>query len=126
MPVSEHILRDEWQATVPPICPDCGYDLRGLQTFRCPECGARPTHRELRRAAEDTRRVMDELESLHGTLRIGWWIAAFTTAAIAGLAYLDMGGLVMILGLLCGVGLIGTGGQALAGVDRPGAKGLRI
>lgn len=28
---------------VPGMCPRCGYDVRGLDTARCPECGARLT-----------------------------------------------------------------------------------
>ena len=29
------------------VCPDCGYDLRGLRATRCPECGAEHTLDEL-------------------------------------------------------------------------------
>lgn len=27
----------------PGLCPHCGYDVRGLDTARCPECGKRVT-----------------------------------------------------------------------------------
>ncbi len=36
-----------------PVCPDCGYPVRGLATPRCPECGVDfpPTHKAFRRWA---------------------------------------------------------------------------
>ncbi len=45
--VQEHLRRLEAQRAADafrdrdPRCPTCGYDLRGLQQLRCPECGAR-------------------------------------------------------------------------------------
>ena len=30
---------------VPGMCPGCGYDVRGLESSRCPECGAKVTGR---------------------------------------------------------------------------------
>lgn len=31
---------DSWDQAIPPTCGDCGYNLLGLRSNRCPECGA--------------------------------------------------------------------------------------
>lgn len=63
MPANDSSARQEPDAvvlpgdTTPPgpempagvICPECGYDLRGLTSARCPECGDDVTHLRSRR-----------------------------------------------------------------------------
>jgi len=41
------VVRCELQRDGVPICIECGYDLRGLDTPRCPECGREFAHRLL-------------------------------------------------------------------------------
>jgi hypothetical protein len=31
--------KEQWRLPLPPTCPRCDYDLRGLPEDRCPECG---------------------------------------------------------------------------------------
>ncbi len=38
-PLLRDYLRKELQRQDAPLCPTCGYSLRGLVTPRCPECG---------------------------------------------------------------------------------------
>ncbi len=94
-----------------PQCPNCGYDLRGSSTRRCPECGYRTTKLELREAAEATTRQMFELEDRHFKLRAGWWFGGLGAVGIALSRWIGLGGLGMIIGVICGVGMLGCGLQ---------------
>jgi hypothetical protein len=38
--VTVRVVRGRWRAPRPGHCPRCDYDLNGLQTPTCPECGA--------------------------------------------------------------------------------------
>ncbi len=94
-----------------PRCPGCGYDLRGSSTRRCTECGYQATKLELREAAEATTRQRFEVEDVRLKLRAGWWFGGFGAAGIALSRWIGLGGLGMIIGVICGVGLLGCGLQ---------------
>ncbi len=94
-----------------PRCPRCGYDLRGSSTGRCAECGYRPTRLELQEAAEATTRQLLEVEDLRFKLRAGWWFGGIGAAGIALSRWIGLGGLEMLIGVICGVGLLGCGLQ---------------
>jgi hypothetical protein len=94
-----------------PRCPKCGYDLRGSSTGRCAECGYRPTKLELREASDARTRQMFELEDLHFKLRAGWWFGGLGAVGIALSRWIGLGGLGMIIGVICGVGMLGCGLQ---------------
>lgn len=60
---------------VPLVCPQCGYDLRGIPEFRCPECGFAYDRAAIEGLAE--RASLIELAALHAVVRIcGWLLAA--------------------------------------------------
>ena len=62
-----------------PVCPECGYDLRGIDSDRCPECGL-PIDREIvSRIPWVHRRKIGRVKAYWRTL----WMATFRTAALA-------------------------------------------
>ena len=94
-----------------PLCPRCGYDLRGSSTRRCTECGYQATKLELREAADTTTRQMFEVEDIRSKLRAGWWLGGLGAVGIALSRWIGLGGLGMIIGVICGVGVLGCGLQ---------------
>jgi len=65
-------------------CLDCGYDLRGLASLRCPECGREHTEAEFAEAGGYETRVVDP------TVFTCSLIPAAVLAAFAGIAMLGM------------------------------------
>ncbi len=43
--------RQQWRLPLPPTCPKCDYDLRGLPEQRCPECGTEFRWEDIRKRA---------------------------------------------------------------------------
>lgn len=62
---SEPVLLKEFLATRDIACPVCGYNLRGIASNKCPECG-----RSL------------ELRIVSGDLRVTAWVVALLSAAL--------------------------------------------
>jgi hypothetical protein len=69
--VRRQLLADFLAAQTPP-CPVCAYSLQGIESDRCPECGARL---ELRLASTD--------------LRLGVWLVALVFLAV-GVGFLAL------------------------------------
>ena len=101
----------EWDEKTPPLCPRCAYDLRGSPVLRCPECGYRPTMRELKEAAKATSLLMLEIEDLQLKLRAGYWVGGLGLAGGAFFRWVGLGGLGMIVGVFCGLGMMACGLQ---------------
>ena len=69
--------RDNEVATLDLYCLECGYNLTGNITSRCPECGSPFSLRELEQTVERVRIQMMELESINA-----WNHLALRTAVI--------------------------------------------
>ena len=49
--ITKGLLKNEWVQNKGPgdlCCPDCGYNMAGLSSTKCPECGAQFTIDQLR------------------------------------------------------------------------------
>jgi hypothetical protein len=92
MPIDPRQLEKMAEASMPPrlppICPQCGYNLTGLNSNRCPECG----HVFMRR---DVARISQEMNTMIGRFR-NWRsrIRAGACVALAAGALLGIGKLV--------------------------------
>ena len=109
---------DEW------FCPDCGYDLRGTQSDRCPECGL-----VVDRTGPPPARVPWEHRRHLGRAR-AWWrtvrLATFAPSRLAAdvlrpVRYRDAQRFRVVTSLLAGLML---GGVLLAGQVAYGAAGF--
>ncbi|MBL8879723.1 MAG: hypothetical protein JNG88_11445 [Phycisphaerales bacterium] len=49
------VIQAIWRPRFGPYCDDCGYDIRGLPSPRCPECGRELSERELEQAGMASR-----------------------------------------------------------------------
>ncbi len=115
----ERLLGDEWREALPPICLDCGYDLTGLPSNRCPECGNVFVRADVVRQARQLRNQLRQLRTSNDLLRFGWYLGL---GAGGGLAILAVLGFVVhpefrtmgsIFGLFGGVPTTGLGLQVL-------------
>ncbi len=85
-------------------CPGCGYNITGLYSRRCPECGRTIRMREVRRLAADLAWKAMEVEGLNGAMLVGLKIAAVGFALWGlGQALGIAGGAAPFLGRICGM-----------------------
>ncbi len=98
-----------WEERVPPICPECGYDLRSTLARRCPECGCTPTFAELRHAAKDHAAATAGMKNANDGLTFGAYAVALGYAAlVADRVGLGLG-LGLVVGFFCGIVAVGSG-----------------
>ena len=115
----ERLLGDEWNEVLPPICLDCGYDLTGLPSNRCPECGNIFVRGEVKQQARYMRNQLRQLRNCNELLRFGWYLGLSAAGAMVVLGFL--GGLVDpgfrsvggLFGLLGGFPTIALGLQVM-------------
>jgi predicted RNA-binding Zn-ribbon protein involved in translation (DUF1610 family) len=103
----DRLMGDDWQSSIPPVCPTCGYNLTGLTTNRCPECGHVFLRKEIKKEAANLRALMQRAEEVKSFVNIGFKVALVGAALLLTGTLLGMkGGTAGIigrtLGFLCG------------------------
>ncbi len=86
--------KQEWRIPIPPTCPSCGYNLTGLISNRCPECGLVFNWRIVRHRAA---RVWSAVNALRHANR----------DAIGGLKIVGFGWALMLPVAIFGLGILG-------------------
>ena len=107
MPIEEPDLKrmagNPWIYKLPPVCPECGYNLTGLTSPRCPECGRVFQRKELEQRAREFTAEMQRLKGLNELVGFG------LKTAVAGYAFFGMAKLIhlrsvpSVVGVLTGV-----------------------
>jgi len=115
MPLDEatldRMLGDEWRERLPPICPECGYNLTGLPDNRCPECGYIYSRNDVRRNAQNMVYMIHQLKDVNDIVRIGLWIGAAAVCLMVASKLFDAFDVGRVLGILAGLPTIGLGLQ---------------
>lgn len=118
MPLDEYMLErmlgHEWQERLPPICPECGYNLTGLPDNRCPECGYVYSRRDVKRNAQMMINVIRQFRSVNEIVTIGLYVGIVATVLLVGLWACRYGPLAImgrILGAFASLPTVGLGLQ---------------
>lgn len=76
--------REQWRFPLPPTCPKCDYDLRGLPEDRCPECGYEFQWEEVRKRARRIWNLIIRLRDANKDAQLGliigfsgWFLLGF-------------------------------------------------
>ena len=91
-----------WTSSLPPICPKCGYNLTGLASRRCPECGGVFRLKDLRRRVLDAQRLLEEVRRAGAAARAGLKVVGAGAVLFLLGRFLGGPGSAM-LGRICGV-----------------------
>jgi hypothetical protein len=117
MPLDEYMLERmlgfEWQERLPPICPECGYNLTGLPDNRCPECGYVYSRRDVKRNAQMMINVIRQFRSINEIVTIGLCVGIASTAVLLGLWACRYGPLVTMGRILAAFAALPTIGLGL-------------
>lgn len=122
MPIDDHELRqmagNPWIHPVPPTCPHCGYNLTGLTSRVCPECGEPIRWRQVEQLARDWAVRRASLEALPFFSVAGLAIAAFGLLLV--LVNIGFGGSVLLgaVGFLCALAALGVGLNTIVRIVR--------
>jgi len=108
----DRLIGDKGPSDVPPLCIGCGYNLTGVVSARCPECGRPFSLDEINRKAAELRAQLHELEGLNE------WVMFGLVTALCGLGVRVLAMLLTLMGVgwlawLCRVAVIPCG---MAGV----------
>lgn len=98
-----------WRYSVPPMCPKCHYDLRGLSRLQCPECGFVPTFRQLEDAAQQSTADLSAAQDARSEVRVTFCFGVAAVVALLITKLIGIGGLGMVVCVLTGLYMIVIG-----------------
>ena len=99
------MVHRERKRVVPPLCPNCGYDLRGATSDRCSECGEVFYLRDLESQEAEHLAKLHEAEGVNELLGIGFkFIVGGAALLLLGIVLGGAGGLAICLGRVIAFG----------------------
>lgn len=78
MPIYTPVTGENWPEKLPPICPECGYNLTGLRSLHCPECGWRVIWSTVQQNARTTYHALKQIEDVNDLVDFGPYLAGAT------------------------------------------------
>jgi len=106
-------LESTWREKLPPICPGCSYNLTGIESVRCPECGRAIVWSELRTNARTVYHAMRAVEDVNDLLNVGVYLGAAALVIVVLFYIIGYGvSLARVVGLFMALATIGTSVQA--------------
>ena len=111
MPTHHHDTT--WREKLPPICPGCGYNLTGIESARCPECGRPVSWIELRTNARTIYHALRLVEDVNDVVSFGLYLGGASLLIVLGCYALGIAvSLARVVGFVLALGALGTGLQA--------------
>ena len=110
----ERLLGHEWRERIPPICPECGYNLTGLPDNRCPECGYVYSRQDVARNARNMVYQLQALRDVNEILKVGLYLGGAAALFFIAARLTGTGGILVLARIACvfmGLPTIGLGLQ---------------
>lgn len=72
--MSRGYIGRDWNEKLPPICTKCGYNLTGISSDKCPECGTNVYWFDVQRNARKVYHSLNQTEDLNDLVDVGPYV----------------------------------------------------